>query len=177
MLAVSQGAWAVETVDLAAWESRLPSVFAVSGIKTEPTYEEAIDIRREGDVFTVIGGAPGWAKRATESVRVTGDGTILERCASDPTCGITATPAGFLATALLVSAARRHRLHGQVVAVPFGARMVVCVPAETLGVPLPIFDPCFDRTTGAVLAQRHRLSGRFDGPSLDAASVRVEAKN
>jgi hypothetical protein len=176
-LVSGHAAHAESAVDLALWAARLPLTFAVTGTKTEPTYQEAIDIRRDGDVFTVIGGAPRWAKRATESLRVTPDGTILEPCHGDFYCKVENNPTGFLATALLVSAGRRHCLHGQVAPVRFGARALLCVPAETLGIVQPIFDPCFDRATGAVLAQRHRLSGRFDGPSLDASSVRVEVKN
>jgi hypothetical protein len=168
---------AANGVDLRQWALNLPDQFVVHGVKTEPTYEEAIDIRRQGGVFTVTGGAPSWAGRATESVMLAPDGSVLRRCPEPARCFIKTVPTGFLATALLVSAARQRRLYGRVIPLSFGARAVICVPAAMLGIPQPIFDPCFDLATGAVLAQRHRLSHRFDGPSLDASSVRVELKN
>jgi hypothetical protein len=55
--------------------------------------------------------------------------------------------------------------------------MVVCVPAERIGLARPLFDPCFDSATGAALAQRHRLTGKFDGPSLEPTSVRIASWN
>jgi hypothetical protein len=34
-----------------------------------------------------------------------------------------------------------------------------------------VLDPCIDARSGAVMAQRHRRSGEFDGPSLDPWSI------
>jgi hypothetical protein len=34
-----------------------------------------------------------------------------------------------------------------------------------------VLDPCIDAASGAVIAQRHRRSGEFDGPSLDPWSI------
>jgi len=161
-------------VDLAHWAAGLPAHFSVHGVKTEPTYQEAVDIRRDGDVFTLIGGAPGWAERMQQSIVVSRDGTLRDpACPAGLACMAAPVPAGFLATALLVAMARRGGLSGAAATAIFGGRAVICVPAERIGIVRPIFDPCFDRKTGAVLAQRHRLTGRFDGPSFEPTSVRI----
>jgi len=162
-------------IDLAHWAGALPTHFSVHGVKTEPTYQEAVDIRREGDLFTLIGGAPGWAERSQQSVTVSPDGALrYALCPKGMTCG--GAPTGFLATATLLSALRRGQLHGSAATATFGGREIVCVPGERIGIARPLFDPCFDVVTGATLAQRHRLTGQFDGPSFDAASVRIAYK-
>jgi hypothetical protein len=164
-----------EKVDLARWAAALPPHFAVHGVKTEPTYEEAIDISRDGDLVTVIGGAPGWAARATERLWVSSSGALLRLpCPGGADCAVVTPPSGFLATAALMSASARGELRGVAAAIPYGTRRVICLPAEMIGVAKPILDPCFDRENGAVLAQRHRLSGRFDGPSLEPSSIRID---
>jgi hypothetical protein len=164
-----------ERVDLARWAAALPPRFAVHGVKTEPTYEEAIDMRRDGDVIAVVGGAPDWAARAIESVSVSRTGRLSRLpCPNAVDCSFSVPPAGFLATAALISASRQGRLSGFGAELSFGARYVVCLPAEMMGVERPILDPCFDRETGAVLAQRHRRSGRFEGASLERSSIRVD---
>lgn len=161
-------------IDLARWASGLPPRFSVHGVKTEPTYQEIVDIRREGDVFTLVGGAPAWAERSQESVVVARDGALrYALCPGGRSCETAPIPTGFLATALLVSTARRGRLHGASATTAFGGRQIVCVPAERIGIARPLFDPCFDWRSGAVLAQRHRLTGQFDGPSLEPTSVKV----
>jgi hypothetical protein len=161
-------------IDLARWASGLPPRFSVHGVKTEPTYQEIVDIRREGDVFTLVGGAPAWAERSQESIVVARDGGLrYGLCPAGLSCDVSPVPTGFLATALLVSTVRRGRLHGAGATATFGGREIVCVPAERIGIKRPLFDPCFDRTTGAVLAQRHRLTGQFDGPSLEPTSLKV----
>jgi len=164
-----------EKIDVAKWAAALPPHFAVHGVKTEPTYEEAIDISRDGDVVTVVGGAPGWAARATESLSVSASGALSRRpCAAGADCAVAAAPSGFLATAALISASLRGELRGVAAEAPYGARRIICLPAEMIGVARPILDPCFDSENGAVLAQRHRLSGRFDGPSLEPTSIRID---
>jgi hypothetical protein len=161
-------------IDLAHWASSLPSRFSVHGTKTEPTYQEAVDIRREGDVFTLVGGAPSWTTRSQQSIEVSRDGLLrYVLCPPAQSCDAAPIPTGFLATALLVSALRRGQLHGLAATAAFGAREIICVPAERVGVERPFFDPCFDRVTGAVLAQRHRLTGHFDGPTLEPTSLHV----
>ena len=122
-----------DSVDLARWAAALPAHFAVHGVKQEPTWEEAIEIRRDGDLFKVTGGAPGWAERATEAVALSEGGSLIESPCEAAPCGVASPPAGFLATAALVSASARGRLRGTLIAVPYGTRHVICVPAEMLG--------------------------------------------
>lgn len=165
----------VATIDIGAWVRGWPTTFALRGDKNEPTYLAAIDIERDGDRFTIRGGAPAWAERSTEAIEVLPNGRLRHRvCPKGMSCDDGSVPSGFLASAALLAAERTGRPLGEATAVSYGAREVVCVPAERLGIAEPILDPCFDVATGAVLAQRHRLSGRFDGPSLDPWSVRVE---
>ena len=161
------------SIDVAAWVKNWPARFSVAGGKSEPAYVEAINIDRHGDVFTTIGGAPAWEKRAVETVSISPAGKVTRvACPSDIDCE--ARPAvSFLSSAWLL-AAYRERVHlGRAAPVPYGTRQVVCIPAERIGVTEAVLDPCFDLETGAVLAQRHRLSGRFDGPSLDPGSIRI----
>jgi hypothetical protein len=163
-------------IDLAHWAAALPTRFSVHGVKTEPTYQEVVDIRREGDLFTLVGGAPGWAERSQESVAVSRDGALRYTfCPKGMSCR--EAPTGFLATATLLAAFRRGQLQGHATTATFGGREIVCVPAERIGIALPLFDPCFDLATGATLAQRHRLTGQFDGPSLEPTSLRVASYN
>jgi hypothetical protein len=162
------------SVDLAALVASWPARYAVSGVKTEPTYLEAIDVVRNGDIFAVRGGAPAFAERSVESVRVDGAGAIVHLvCPRGMDCSGTEPPSGFLATAAVIAAARQGKLSGPVEPVPFGNRMVVCIPAERIGIDQPILDPCLDEATGAVLAQRHRLTGAFDGPTLEPTSMKI----
>jgi hypothetical protein len=165
---------AAAPVDIASWAKNRPTNYHLSGDKNEPTYLAAIDIERRGDVFTIIGGAPAWAERSVEAIEVLPDGTLRHRiCPKAMRCDDGWVPSGFLASAALLSALREGRRLGEAEAVAYGERQVICVPAERIGIAEPILDPCFDTLTGAVLAQRHRLSGKFDGPSLDPWSVRV----
>jgi hypothetical protein len=81
----------------------------------------------------------------------------------------------FLSNASLLAAYRAHRPLGRATPVSYGTRKIVCIPAERIGVTEAVLDPCFDLETGAVLAQRLRLDGRFDGPSLDPGSIRISS--
>ena len=164
---------AAQAIDVGAWARALPSDYAVSGFKNEPTYLAAIDIERRGDLFTITGGAPAWAERSSVSMRVTPAGDLVIVACPKPLVCDGAPPAGFLASAALVAAARRGADLGTVEPVAYGERNVICLPGERLGILEPILDPCFDVLTGAVLAQRHRRDGSFDGPSLDPASIKV----
>ena len=161
------------SIDVAAWVKNWPARFSVVGGKSEPAYVEAINIDRHGDVFTTIGGAPAWEKRAVETVSISSAGKVTRvACPSDIDCQ--ARPAvSFLSSAWLLGAYRQRVRLGRATPEPYGMRQVVCIPAERIGVTEAVLDPCFDLQTGAVLAQRHRLSGRFDGPSLDPGSIRI----
>lgn len=150
--------------------------YTVTGTKTEPTYIEHVTITRTDDVFTVAGGAMVHMEPSVESVRVGDDGTVEHIvCPASMDCSTPRPLTGFLATASVLSAARAGRLHGTVIPQSFGNRTVVCVPAEQIGVDDPVLDPCLDIETGAVLAQRHRRSGTYDGPTFDPWSVTVTA--
>jgi hypothetical protein len=165
----------VAEIDLAAWAKTLPLEFTVSGSKSEPTYQAAIDIRRDGDRFTIRGGAPAWMERSVEAVRVEADGSIVhEICPAGMDCRQTTNPAGFLSSAGLLAAIRRGTLSGSAPVEDYGTFKVVCIPGEKLSIPDPILDPCFEIGSGAAIAQKHRTSHRFDGPSLDPVSIRIQ---
>ncbi|GKX34460.1 MAG: hypothetical protein MnENMB40S_20780 [Rhizobiaceae bacterium MnEN-MB40S] len=166
---------AAREIDLPSWASGLPPYFLVSGVKTEPTYMARIDIWRDGDKFGVVGGAPAWAMRALQAVRVSPDGVVSEiDCPEDAFCGDAGDAGGYLSTAALVAAARKNAIKGTVSIRQYGEFEVVCVPAEQLGVANPILDPCFELESGATLALLHRLSQAFDGPSLSVSPLTVE---
>jgi hypothetical protein len=163
-----------QEIDIAAWAKALPSSFVVHGSKVEPTYVAAVEIRRQGDVVSILGGAPAWMDRSRETIAVNSQGGMRHLvCPPGMTCSGAARPAGFLSTAALLSASRRGALSGSARAEAYGGRRVICVPAETLGVDRPILDPCFDLISGAAIAQKNRFSGKFDGPSLDPVTLRV----
>lgn len=163
-----------QEIDVAAWARALPKSFVVHGSKVEPTYVAAVEIRRQGDVVSILGGAPAWMERSRETISVDSLGGMRHLvCPPGMTCVGAARPAGFLSTAALLSAARRGTLSGVARDEAYGARRVVCLPAETLGVDRPILDPCFDLASGAAIAQKNRFSGKFDGPSLDPVTLRV----
>jgi hypothetical protein len=151
-----------------------PAHFALSGTKTEPTYIEHVQMYRDGNVFTLEGGAPAGMTPSVEIVTVAQDGTLTATvCPKAMNCALPLRPDGFLASAAILGALRRGKLKGRLEPRRFGRYWVVCVPAEQLGIAHPILDPCVEIHTGAVLAQRHRRTGRFDGPSLDPSSIRL----
>lgn len=162
------------TVDLAVWAQHLPKNFVVEGSKVEPTYVAAIEIRRDGNVFSILGGAPAWMARSRETIEVDDHGTMRHLvCPKAMDCTDTPHPAGFLASAALIAAVREGTLSGMVQTEPYGLRHVVCIPGEKLGIRQPILDPCFDVQNGAAIAQKSRFSGHFDGPSLDPVTLHI----
>jgi len=164
-------------IGIAKWILSRPAHYSITASKSEPTYLEAIDIDRSGDAFSVKGGAPAWAERSVEAISVSAEGELRhDVCPKAMTCG-DVPPSGFLATTAVLAAARAGSDLGYASPVPFGTRSVVCVPSEKIGIANPILDPCLDVETGAVLAQRHRRTGAFDGPSLDPWSVRVRIED
>lgn len=151
-----------------------PTHFTLSGTKTEPTYIEQIGLTRSGDVFTLSGGAPAGMTPSREVVAVTAGGELRPvLCPPAMDCAPPLRPSGFLASAAIVAAARRGALHGHFVPLRFGRYQVLCIPAEEIGIAHPVLDPCVEIHSGAVLALRHRLSGKFEGPSLDPWSVHL----
>jgi hypothetical protein len=176
VLPVFPGAAGDSSIDVAAWVARWPIQFSVQGGKSEPAYVEAINIDRRDDIFLTVGGAPAWAERQTESVSVAPDGAIRHLiCPKAMNCDDTFPGITFLSSASLLAAYRANRPLGRATPVSYGARKIVCIPAERIGVTGAVLDPCFDLETGAVLAQRLRLDGRIDGPSLDPGSIRISS--
>jgi hypothetical protein len=161
-------------VDLAAWVRSLPATFLVVGSKVEPTYAAAIEIRRDGDVVSILGGAPAWMERSRETIAVDAAGRMRHlQCPKGMDCSGPPRPAGLLSTAALLAAERRGALHARLATEAYGGFAVICVPAEMLGTARPILDPCFERSTGAAIASKSRSSHHFDGPSLDPVTLRI----
>lgn len=167
---------AAETsLDLAGWAKALPTHFAIAGVKTEPTYQVAVEIWRDGDRVVIRGGAPQWMARSVEGVTVDQDGVIAhDICPPGMRCDGPARPAGFLSTAALIAASKTGSLSGQVPVEAYGPWRVVCLPGETLGVARPILDPCFEIGSGAAIAEKNRDSQAFDGPVLEPSSIRLD---
>jgi hypothetical protein len=161
-------------IDLAAWVQTLPQQVHVTGSKVEPTYVAAIEVQRDGNVFSILGGAPAWMERSRETIGVDDAGVMRHlECPKGMDCAGVPRPAGLLSMAALIAKAKASTLTGRIPSERYGAWQVVCVPAETLGVAKPILDPCFDLASGVAIAQKNRFSGRFDGPSLDPLTLRI----
>jgi hypothetical protein len=88
-------------------------------------------------------------------------------------CDRAEAPTGFLASAVILAALRQQRLFGRFPVLSYGGFALVCIPADRLGVENAVLDPCVEAYSGAVIAQRHRRSGEFDGPSLDPWSIKL----
>lgn len=171
-IAASGGTGAVPTVDIVAAEASWHSQFLLSGTKTEPTYIEHISLRRDGDIFILEGGAPAGMAPSRESIMLRADGTLTHLdCPAGMRCGGAEAPSGFLASAAILAAIRSQELSGRFPLLPYGDFQLACIPAERLGIEDAVLDPCIDAHSGAVMAQRHRRSGEFDGPSLDPWSI------
>ena len=171
-IAASGGTGAVPTIDIATAEASWHSQFLLSGTKTEPTYIEHIRLRRNGDVFILEGGAPAGMEPSRESIMLRADGTLAHLdCPTEMRCDGAEAPSGFLASAAILAAIRGRELSGRFPLLPYGDFQLACIPAERLGIHDAVLDPCIDAQTGAVVAQRHRRSGEFDGPSLDPWSI------
>ncbi len=162
-----------DRVDIARLAATWPDHFLVSGTKTEPTYVEGVTLTRDGNIFTLWGGAPVGMTASWQRLAV-GDGGELTviACPTAMPCRQPLRPSGFLASAAILAAARRGALHGRFTPRRFGPYRVVCVPAEQIGIAHPLLDPCVELHSGAVIALRHRLSHKFEGPSLDPWSVK-----
>ncbi len=171
-IAAATGAQAASTVDIGAAAAAWAPRFILTGTKTEPTYIEHIRLERNGDLFVLEGGAPAGLPASRESIVLAADGALRHvDCPAAMQCDSAAPPSGFLAAAAIVAAIRQQRLSGRFPVSAYGTFRVVCIPAERLGIREPVLDPCVEIRSGAVLAQRHRRSGKFDGPSLDPWSI------
>jgi hypothetical protein len=167
---------AAPTIDIATAAASWSPQFVLTGTKTEPTYIEHIRLERYGDLFVLQGGAPAGMAPSRESVVIDADGKLQHLdCPPGMPCDTGASPSGFLASAVIVAAVRQARLSGRFPILAYGEYELLCVPAEQLGVQLPVLDPCVEIHSGAVIAQRHRRSGEFDGPSLDPWSIELSA--
>jgi hypothetical protein len=163
-------------VDIGRIAEQWPERFDLVGSKTEPTWVEYVKLSRRGNLFMLEGGGLAGLEQAVEGVEVDKNGTIRHvYCPAMRDCSDGAPLSGFLASAQFVAYHRAGRLSGSADVVAYGDRHVFCLPGEAIGVKDPILDPCFDVATGAVLAQRHRSDGSWSGPSLDQATIRLEA--
>jgi len=163
---------AAPTVDISeaavSWGTR----FILIGTKTEPTYVEHISLARDGDLFILQGGAPSGMAPSRESIALDANGTLRHvDCPPAMNCDGTDLPSGFLASATMLAALRQQRLSGRFPVVSYAGLELICIPADRLGVQDAVLDPCVEVHSGAVIAQRHRRSGEFDGPSLDPWSI------
>lgn len=163
-----------DRIDIARLAASWPDHFLASGTKTEPTYVEGVTLARDGNIFTLSGGAPAGMAPSWQRLAVGAGGELtVIACPASMRCRPPLPPSGFLASAAILAAARRGALHGRFTPRRFGGYRVVCVPAEQIGIAHPLLDPCVEIHSGAVLALRHRLSHRFEGPSLDPWSVEL----
>jgi hypothetical protein len=171
-LTAAAGAGAAPTIDIAVAQRSWGPRFVLTGTKTEPTYIEHIRLERDHDFFILQGGAPAGMASSRESVAVRFDGALAHvDCPAGMRCDGAEPPSGFLASAVILAAIRQQRLSGRFPLVPYGDLQLVCIPAERLGIQDAVLDPCVEARSGAVVAQRHRRSGEFDGPSLDPWSI------
>ncbi len=165
---------AAPTIDIATAAASWSPRFTLTGTKTEPTYIEHIRLERDGNLFVLQGGAPAGMALSRESVVIDADGKLRHLdCPTGMRCDTGEPPSGFLASAVIVAAVRQARLSGRFPILAYGGHELLCIPAEQLGVQQPVLDPCVEIYSGAVIAQRHRRSGEFDGPSLDSWSIEL----
>jgi hypothetical protein len=184
-LAIGSARPQFRTVELAALALSWSSSWTVIGAKSEPTYVENVRISRRGDQFALDADAFGEQFGRTE-MSVDGRGRIaVLACPHGASCD--ANPTGFLATVQILAAARRGQDLGRAAVLTYAGREVACAPAEVLGAKTAttdqhgrpamdlhaVVDPCFDTSTGAVLAQRSRNNDSFTGPTLDEATLVV----
>jgi hypothetical protein len=171
-LAAAGAVDAAPTIDIALAAASWGPRFILTGTKTEPTYIEHIRLERDGDLFILQGGAPAGMAPSRESITLGADGTLRHLdCPTGMSCDTIEPPSGFLASAVILSAIRQQRLSGRFPIVSYGGLELFCIPADRLGVQNAVLYPCVDAHSGAVVAQRHRRSGEFDGPSLDPSSI------
>jgi hypothetical protein len=173
-LAAAGAVDAAPTIDIALAAASWGPRFILTGTKTEPTYIEHVRLERDGDVFVLQGGAPAGMAPSRESVALGAGGALQYLdCPEGARCDTAEPPSGFLASAVILGAIRAQRLSGRFPIVSYGGFELVCIPAERLGVQNAVLDPCVEAHSGAVIAQRHRRSGEFDGPSLDPWSINL----
>jgi hypothetical protein len=173
-LAAASAVEAATTVDIEAVAASWSPQFVLTGTKTEPTYIEHVRLERDGNLFILEGGAPAGMRPSRESVVLGQDGALRHvDCPEGMRCDETEPPSGFLASAVILAAIRQQRLSGHFPVLSYGGLEVLCIPADRLGVQDAVLDPCVEVHSGAVVAQRHRRSGEFDGPSLDPWSINV----
>lgn len=164
---------------VASW----PSAYTVTGTKAEPLYTERIGVVRAGDRFALRIEAIGQGDAAMgvqeSSVHVTAEGAVTwdSGCGKDAaSCEDDPALRGFLATAALIGLARTDRLPATAESRELHGTAVLCVDDAELYPDAPPaivrLDPCFDRSTGAVLGHWSPGSQAFVGATL-AAGFRV----
>ncbi len=176
LMATSAALAGDSAIDIVRLAATWPQAYVLAGTKTEPTYVEHIRLEREGDRFVLEGGGPMGTPTSRESLMIGADRVLRHiDCPTAMHCESAESPSGFLASAAILAAIRGGELTGKFSIHPYGDIAVICIPAERIGIRDPILDPCIDTRTGAVVAQRHRLSKQFDGPSLDPWSISLSA--
>ena len=168
------------TVDIVEMVGAWPTSWSATGTKSEPQYVEHLAFSRSGmtfalDIELVAQGGQDGGSTALE-VTVLDDGR-LQRSGDCGTGCTDTTVRGFLSTATLLSRISTGELADG--ATPtlrqFGDREVACVSDSVLfPTDQPFFlDPCFDLTTGAVLAHYSTSSSAYAGATLNPASVEI----
>jgi len=165
-----------EVVDLADVVAAWPSSYTVRGSKSEPLYTEHVTSTRQGDVFAVVVEvvSQGDAALGTQrtAVRVGPDGRVqwLQGCTKNAAaCADDPALRGFASAAALLSAQRRGHPPATGTVRAIDGEPVVCLDDDALHPAAPgltDLQPCFSRSTGALLGHWSDASGAFVGPSL-----------
>lgn len=170
------------TVELAPIVDAWPDVYTTTGTKSEPLYVEHITSTRDGDIFAlrieVV--AQGDAALGTQlsAVRVGTDGRIewLAGCTKSATaCADDPALRGFLSAATIRSALDRGSLPATATTRTLHGTAVVCIADRALHPAAPPaaidLQPCFSRSTGAMLGHYSDASAAFVGATLAAGFV------
>jgi len=170
------------TVDLAPIVEAWPSTYTTTGTKSEPLYVEHITSTRDGDVFAlhieVIAQGDSALGTQLSAVRVATDGRIewLAGCSkSGAACADDPELRGFLSAATVRSALDRGALPATATARTLHGTAVVCIADSALHPAAPPatidLQPCFSRSTGAMLGHYSDASGSFVGATLAVGFV------
>jgi len=165
------------SVELAPVVAAWPDSYDVRGTKAEPLYTELIHVARDGDRFevTIDVRGQGDAELGTQhgAVRVDPDGRITwtDGCGkSAALCADDTALRGFLATAAVLGLSRDGRLPAVGELRELHGTPVICIDDEALhpdaGPAAVALDPCFERSSGAVVAHWSPDSAAFVGATL-----------
>lgn len=164
-------------VELAPIVAGWPDGYTVTGTKSEALYVEHITSVRSGPSFSLTIDVKSQGESAlgvqTSRVEVLPGGGIrwTDGCRkSEAECLDDPALRGFLTQAALLGAEEKGALPATAVARTLHGHPVVCVSDVELHPASPPvidgLDPCFSRSTGAVLGHYSLQSGAFVGPTL-----------